>query len=304
MIDNLVSVIMCLYNTREEYLREAIESILNQTYANFEFIIIDDGSTNNSVSVVQSYHDKRILLIRKEHSGIPESLNIGLDLAQGEFIARMDSDDVCLPDRFETQVGYLKEHTDCIVCGSYAEFIGDKYSKNKSGKYNSGIPDMEEYRIRLLFSNFPTILHSSAMYNHRIFAAEGLRYDEKYLYAQDYKMWVDCSKVAVCAVCPSYLMKIRLHSSSVTRKQRSVCERYREMVINEQLKSLNLVLPQNWKEVHWGALNHHKTSETEEWLNKIITQNKKYRVYNPELFERLLFSDKYDNNRVNMGGNM
>ena len=132
MTNNLISVIMCLYNTKEKYLREAIESVLNQTYSGFEFIIIDDGSTNDSISVIESYQDKRIILVRKEHSGIPKSLNIGLDLAHGEYVARMDSDDVCLPDRFEKQIYYLREHPNCIVCGTYAEFIGDKYRKIKS----------------------------------------------------------------------------------------------------------------------------------------------------------------------------
>ena len=105
IISGLVSVVMPNYNTEEEYLRSAIESILNQTYSNFEFIIIDDGSTNDSVSIIESYDDERIVLIKNtENQGVTRSLNIALDHCKGDYIARMDSDDVSFPNRFEKQV--------------------------------------------------------------------------------------------------------------------------------------------------------------------------------------------------------
>ena len=90
---------MTVYNTEEKYLREAIESVLNQTFSDFEFIIIDDGSTNNAVDVVKSYRDKRIIhVLNGKNLGMAKSSNIGLEMAQGEYIARMDSDDVSLPE--------------------------------------------------------------------------------------------------------------------------------------------------------------------------------------------------------------
>ena len=100
-----ISVIMTVYNTEEKYLREAIESVLNQTFSDFEFIIVDDGSTNNAVEVVKSYRDERIkLVLNGKNLGMAKSSNIGLEMAQGEYIARMDSDDISLPERFEKQV--------------------------------------------------------------------------------------------------------------------------------------------------------------------------------------------------------
>ena len=105
-----ISVIMPVYNTEEKYLREAIESILNQTFKDFEFLILNDGSTNNVQEVLESYDDKRIKIIQGEHKGIGYALNRLVQLAEGKYIARMDSDDISLPERFEKQYHYLETH--------------------------------------------------------------------------------------------------------------------------------------------------------------------------------------------------
>jgi glycosyltransferase involved in cell wall biosynthesis len=112
-----VTVLMSVYNG-EEHLREAIDSILNQTYKNFEFLIIDDGSTDGSVNIIRSYLDPRIRLIKnKKNIGITRSLNKGLKLARGEYIARMDDDDIAFPERLEKQVRFLNEHVNVGLVG-------------------------------------------------------------------------------------------------------------------------------------------------------------------------------------------
>lgn len=102
--NKLISVVMTVYNTKEEYLREAIESILNQTYKNFEFIIIDDGSDDYCEQVVMSYQDVRIRYYKQDNKGISAARNYGTKLANGEYIAVMDSDDISLPERFEKEL--------------------------------------------------------------------------------------------------------------------------------------------------------------------------------------------------------
>lgn len=110
-----ISVIMPAYNA-EQYISEAIESILNQTYSNFEFIIIDDGSTDRTVEMVQSYSDPRIRFVQNEHNlGVAATLNRGLKLATGEYIARMDADDIALRERFGKQVSFLDMHPEIAV---------------------------------------------------------------------------------------------------------------------------------------------------------------------------------------------
>ena len=107
----LVSVLMAVYNG-EKYLLEAIESILNQTYTNFEFLIINDGSTDSTEEIILSYSDQRIRYIKNEQNlKLIASLNKGLDLAKGKYIARMDADDISLPDRLEKQVNFLERNS-------------------------------------------------------------------------------------------------------------------------------------------------------------------------------------------------
>ena len=114
-VEPLVSIIMSVYNS-EDYLKEAIDSILGQTYANLEFIIIDDASTDRSLDIVKSYNDKRILLIKNEvNIGLAASLNKGIEIARGKYIARMDSDDISLPERCEKQVGQGTLEITCLV---------------------------------------------------------------------------------------------------------------------------------------------------------------------------------------------
>ena len=112
-----ISVLMPVYNTKEEFLRTAIESILNQTYSNFEFIIINDGSTNNAEDVILSYKDERIVYLKQENKGIVSALNNGWDKASGEYIARMDSDDISLSERFEKQIEFLENNSEYSLVG-------------------------------------------------------------------------------------------------------------------------------------------------------------------------------------------
>ena len=122
---NRISIIMPAYNA-EKYIREAIESILNQTYTDFEFIIINDGSTDKTKEIIKSYSDPRIVYMEnEENSGIVVTLNKGLKCAQGEYIARMDSDDISLPDRFEKQIAYMDKHKDVGVLGTSIIIFGE-----------------------------------------------------------------------------------------------------------------------------------------------------------------------------------
>ena len=120
LIKDKISVIMPVYNVNGEWLREAIDSILSQTYTNFELIIIDDGSTNDTPDILAEYvqKDSRIKIVKGEHKGISNALNKGLDVADGEFIARMDGDDISLPERFEKQINYLRQNPDVGIVGT------------------------------------------------------------------------------------------------------------------------------------------------------------------------------------------
>jgi glycosyltransferase EpsE len=123
---NLVTVLMSMYNTPEEQLRQAIESILNQTYTNFEFLIIDDATKDNGVEIVKSYKDKRIRIeYNKSNLGLEKSLNRGLELAKSDYVIRMDTDDIAYPNRIQKQIEFSSDHPEYSIISSRADFFDE-----------------------------------------------------------------------------------------------------------------------------------------------------------------------------------
>lgn len=129
---NMVSVVLCTFND-EKYIAQTIESVLSQTFPDFEFIIWDDGSTDNTANIIKNYHDKRIKYFFHENTGLGEALHFACSEASGKYIARIDGDDVCNPNRFEVEVDYLEKHPDYVLVSSAVEYI-DK-NGNKTGRY-------------------------------------------------------------------------------------------------------------------------------------------------------------------------
>lgn len=291
IISGLVSVVMANYNTEEEYLRSAIESILNQTYSNFEFIIIDDGSTNDSVSIIESYDDERIVLVKNsENIGVTKSRNKGLDICHGEFMAVMDSDDISMPNRFEMQIRYLREHENVIVCGTGIECIGtwEKLHPNKIIRHT--IEDRESYRIHLLFDNRPLIFHPSAMLNRKLMLKYNIRYDDSLPVALDYKLWVSCSQVADCVILPEILLKYRVHDKSITTARRELQLQCHRRIIQDQLDKLHLQATEDVFRYHDTLVFNKKPYDPgiKKWIKTLINANKTYKVYNKTLLKKIL----------------
>lgn len=288
----LVSVIMSNYNTPEEYLRSAIESILNQTYINFEFIITDDCSTDNSLSIIESYKDKRIKILRNEENlGITKSLNKCLDVAKGEFVARMDGDDISLPERFEKQVEFLQSHPDHIVCGTGVELIGDWQTRHSNKHICRTIPDKESFRIHLLFGNYPNIVHPTAMFNRNLLIKYNISYNENYRLAQDYRMWVSCSEVAECANIPETLLNYRIHGKAVSSDKKELQKNTAIRIMQEQLDVLHVELNDEFADIHKDFLSCRKPYDIKckKWIKKLLAHNKKYKVYNQKKMKNILW---------------
>ena len=291
LIKDLVSVIMTNYNTPEKYLREALDSILNQTYTYFEFIIVDDGSTDNSLSVIESYADSRIIVLKNdENIGLTKSLNKALEICKGEYVARMDSDDISECERFEKQVTYLKNHQDVIVCGTWAKLIGDWRETHTNEFIKRTIPDRETFSIMQLFANNPNIVHPTAMFSRRNLIAYDIRYDEKYIYAQDYKMWKTCNDCAKCANVPEVLLKYRVHGNAISSSKKSIQKDCTKRIIQEQLDRLHLTLTDEIAPYHMSLLTARKPYDIriKEWMKEIINANQKYQVYNQSILIKLL----------------
>ncbi len=180
-----ISVLMSVYNG-EKYLREAIDSILAQSFRDFEFIVIDDASTDSTAEILCSCanSDSRIRLLRNEQNlGLTRSLNRGLAIARGQYVARMDADDISLPARFERQVKRLEENARLLAAGAWA-----RYEDSQGNIVHEARPPASHalLRARLLLNN--TFVHSSMMIRRDAIADAG-GYNEKYRYAQDYDLW-------------------------------------------------------------------------------------------------------------------
>lgn len=282
----LVSVIMANYKTKIEYLKEAIESILNQTYTNFELIIIDDCSQDESVEYIQSLSDSRIVvMINEKNSGPAVSRNKGIDASKGKYIAVMDSDDISLPNRLQVEVDYMENNPDVIVCGSWFEKFGVENYVRKPV-----IDDFEIYRCQLLFSNTPTTLCSpSAMIRKSMLDEHRIRYDESLLKTEDYGLWVDCSKVARFHIIKEVLVKYRTHAQQTSIKDFSEQDKYSDLISRRQLQSLGIDYREEEKRWRFDVVkNRNDYMNFYSWINQIIYYNNDKGFYDTSTLKKYL----------------
>jgi glycosyltransferase involved in cell wall biosynthesis len=219
-----VSVLLPVYNA-ELFLKEAIESIINQSYSNFEFIIINDGSTDNSENIILSFNDPRIRYIKNDTNiKLIATLNKGIALSNGEYIIRMDADDISLPNRIDEQVIFMNSHPDVGVCGTFIKVLGG----DKNEKIVSFETEHDAIQFKLFFSNYMT--HSSVIIRKSIIKDNVLSY-KNYLHAEDYKLWVDISRVSKLHILPKVLLKYRIHENNI-----SILEINQQAIISKQIR--------------------------------------------------------------------
>jgi glycosyltransferase involved in cell wall biosynthesis len=205
-----ITVLLPVYNC-ELYVQTAVESILNQSYTDFEFLIIDDASTDTTVSIIKKIDDSRIQLIEKPvNSGYTNSLNYGLQLAKGEYIARMDGDDISYPERFAKQIAYLEAHPEVVVCGTGYKIIGnDKRITIPEGH--------EAIKIGLLWGN--CISHPSVMIRKKVLDDYAIQYDVTREPAEDYAIWVRLLSLGKLHNLQEVLLEYRLYGNQVSQKR-------------------------------------------------------------------------------------
>ena len=202
-----ISVIMSVYKG-EKYLSEAIESILNQTITDFEFIIVNDGSTDNSLDIIQSYDDERIKILNNEKNiGLTKSLNKALKQANGEYIARQDADDISLPNRFEEQIKYLEKHLEVALLGTIAYLI------DKKGKIVGKRVVLAKPSLKDLFKD-NQFIHGSVMFKKEVIEKLG-GYNELIRYSQDYELWLRIAKHYDVRNLTQLLYKLRSHDANI-----------------------------------------------------------------------------------------
>src|SRR5258708_4808575 len=211
----LVSVIMLAYNS-ERYMVEAIETILNQTYQHFEFLIITEPSNSDATPAIlekYSQQDSRIRVIVQSVPGVTAKRESAWPLAKGKYVAWADADDVYCPQRLEKQVVFLESHLEIGICGTWVETIG---ATKSIWKYPT---DDGSIRSKLLFSS--TLANPTVMMRLELFSKDGLHYDLTYLFREDYDLWTRAAQQTHFANIPEVLVRYRLHSEQNSQREKT-----------------------------------------------------------------------------------
>ncbi len=200
-----ISVLMPLYNPEEEHLREAITSILNQTFTDFELLIVNDGSKNNAEEVVLSFNDERIRYIKHDNMGLAATLNKGVDLASTNIIARMDQDDIAHSDRLEKQFKFLEENPEISIVGSWIKH----FPKTEIVKVPA-FPDLMD------FLNSCVMNHPTVMFRKSDFLKYDLKYNSELKTSEDYDLWTRAVRILSFANIQEVLLDYRIHGGNMT----------------------------------------------------------------------------------------
>ena len=209
-----VSIIMPVYNA-EKYVAQAVESVLKQSFSDFEFLIFDDGCTDKSIEIIQQFKDKRIQIFSDgKNSGIVKRLNFLIKKSTGQYIARMDADDIWYPEKLEKQILFLSNHHNVMMVACFAEFIDENNLKAK-------INFKQYYLFKDIKKHLPNhnfIIHSSVVFKKNVFNIIGL-YRDKYLHAEDYDMWLRFLKQNIpFSILNKTLIKYRFSNQSINHK--------------------------------------------------------------------------------------
>lgn len=273
-----VSIVMPTFNA-ERYLKEAADSILNQTYQDFELLAIDDYSKDRTRKILNEYCDSRIKVIDGPNKGLCEALNLGIRLSAGEYIARMDADDIALPQRLEKQVKYMDENPNVGICGSWQQHFGTQNWVHKPGETSA------QNRANLLF--FCDLCHSTLMLRRRVLINNNLFYNNRYA-SEDYQLWTRAMDVTDIVNLQEVLGKYRHGEDNITIAKFKKIDDESGRIVAETL---------------WRTLGMHIAKEDiayfNSWTNRYCdAPNAKEKRRRLDNFERLLREIWYVNQQV------
>ncbi|MFC3749129.1 glycosyltransferase family 2 protein [Paenibacillus sp. GCM10012306] len=281
-----ITVLMSAYNTRP-YIKNAVESILNQTYRDFEFLIIDDCSTDGTLEYLQSLEDPRIrLIIHDSNKGLVHCLNEGLDLSTGEYIARMDSDDISAPHRFESQLRYMETHPEVGVLGTFITLF-------HNGELIPRPTSHEDIRCWQLF--YCCVGHPTVFMRSSVLKEHDIHYNPGFTHAEDYEFWSRLSELTRIENLPEYLYSYRVHEGQISirqhQAQRLTADRVRRMLLynlgvfpTEEEFEIHMQFYQRTIPVH----DYEGYSRALSWARKLMERNQANGIYDQETLNRIL----------------
>lgn len=208
-LNKKITVLLPVYNS-EKYIEKAITSILNQTYTDFDLLLIDDGSTDDSAKIIKNFNDNRIIYTKNEQNmGITKTLNKGLGLIESEYIIRMDSDDICHESRFEDQLDYMDNNPNVVVAGTNVKRFSDTEEY-----YPSVRVDSKDLRTELLFNS--PLKHPSVILRNEVIQKESYLYSEKHKATEDYGLWRKISEKHEIGNLDKVLLDYRIHDDGIS----------------------------------------------------------------------------------------
>jgi glycosyltransferase involved in cell wall biosynthesis len=289
-----VSILMPVYNGGQ-YLAQALDSIISQSFGDWELILVNDGSTDNSESIIKQYQDDRIFYIKNpENLKLIKTLNKGIDYCKGQYIARMDADDICRPDRLKRQVDFLDAHPLCLMCGTSASVIDN--NGEKTGKIHN-LTDNDYLRISLLFT--PSFIHPSMMIRSETLRQN--RYDEAYKHVEDYELWCRIARQGEIANIDAELFEYRWHDSNVSVLHNKAQDELKEKVIRNELSRLDITPTDRELYCHKITFQLYRLgnkqdisvdifNEVSGWFAKLIRQNTLKGIYDQPALIAFLWS--------------
>ena len=256
-----VSILMPVYNTAP-YLREALDSILSQTFTDFELIVLNDCSPDNAEEILDTYDDPRIVKYKgAKNVGLSDVLNVGIGLARGKYIARMDSDDISLPNRVQVQVDYLEAHPEIDLVSVGMRLFGAKEEVWIREQ------NPEKVKINALFHS--PVLHASSVWRKDSFERHDLRFRQEMVPAEDYDLWTRALlKGLKLANLPEVLYEYRTHSQQATSQTEKILAKTREVqvsYIRAALPSLSQNSIEAFPKMLWAVFLANMKSKFFDW---------------------------------------
>lgn len=292
----IISVVMPLYNGRR-FLHEAIESVLAQTFYQFELLIIDDGSTDGSQEILKSFVDPRIILLENDQNrGVAFTRNVGIKEARGEFLAWLDCDDIMSPSRLATQYEYLTQHTEIGACGTFIERFGP------GGIFRTASPFVKAAEIRALLLFTPAIPNATVMLRISEIRKHEIQYDPKLPVAEDYDFILQCSRHFPMTILPEYLYRYRAVENSLTHQYDADEDRVFQSTKIVHARALsNLGIKANDRDLRIHRIlnsdliftSQDEYKEAFSWLLRLKKSNDKLGYYDQEVFQVVLANRFY-----------
>lgn len=273
----------------EKYIVDAVRSVLQQTFREFEFIIVNDGSLDSTADILESFRreDNRVAVYHQEKLGFTEALNRACGVAKGKYIARMDADDISLPQRFNRQVEFLEANPKYSVCGTWIKTLGSV------NDHIIQYPTSSEYiKCRLLFDC--VLAHPSVMMARDLFEKHGLSYNSQFREASDYFLWVGASKAGALVNIPEVLLLYRVHTHQVSVRDHDQQQQFGDKIRLLQIKELEIKADLHELDLHKAIstkrflASKEFVERSEIWLRKLQAANSNVKKYDEPTFSRVL----------------